>query len=65
VAVLTATAGTATLALAQEAFVIAPPVTRVAGTLGRFRTGAQGNPVTLNLAIDNVGFGVITGSRSR
>jgi len=62
VAVLTATAGTATLALAQEAFVIAPPVTRVAGTLGAIpKQVPQGNPVTLNLAIDNVGFGVITG----
>jgi hypothetical protein len=62
VAVLTATAGTATLALAQEAFVIAPPVTRVAGTLGAIpKQVPQGNPVTLNLAVTNVGFGAITG----
>jgi hypothetical protein len=62
VAVLTATVGTATLALAHEAFVIAPPVTRVAGTLGAIpKQVPQGNPVTLNLAVTNVGFGAITG----
>jgi hypothetical protein len=62
VAVLTATVGTATLALAQEAFVIAPPVTRVAGTLGAIpKQVPQGNPVTLNLAVTNVGFGAVTG----
>ena len=62
VAVLTATVGTATLTLAQEAFVIAPPVTRVTGTLAALpKQVPQGNPVTLNLAVTNVGFGVIAG----
>ncbi len=57
VAVLTATVGTATVTLAQEAFVIAPPVTRVTGTLAALpKQVPQGNPVTLSLAVTNVGF---------
>ncbi len=62
VAVLTATVGTATVTLAQEAFVIAPPVTRVTGTLAALpKQVPQGNPVTLSLAVTNVGFGAVTG----
>jgi hypothetical protein len=62
VAVLTATVGTATLALAQEAFTVAPPVTRVTGTLAAIpKQVPQGDPVALNLAVTNVGFGAITG----
>ncbi len=62
VAVLAATVGTATLTLAQEAFVIAPPVTRVTGTLAALpKQVSQGNPVTLSLAVTNVGFGAVAG----
>jgi len=62
VAVLTATVGTATLTLAQDAFTIAPPVTRVTGTLAAIpRQVPQRDPVVLNLAVTNVGFGAITG----
>ncbi len=62
VAVLTATVGTATLILAQDAFTVAPPVTRVTGTLAAIpKQVPQGNPVALNLAVMNVGFGAITG----
>jgi hypothetical protein len=62
VAVLTATVGTATLTLAQENFTVAPPVTRVTGTLAAIpKQVPQGNPVTLNLAVTSVSFGAITG----
>ena len=62
VAVLTATVGTATFTLAQDSFVIAPPVTRVTGTLAALpKQVPQGNPVTLSLAVANKGFGAIVG----
>jgi len=62
VAVLTATVGTATLTLAQDAFTVAPPVTRVTGTLAAIpKQVPQGDAVALNLAVTNVGFGAITG----
>lgn len=62
VAVLSATVGTASLTLAQDSFVIAPPVTRVTGTLAAIpKQLPQGNPVTLSLAVSNKGFGVVAG----
>jgi hypothetical protein len=54
--------GTASLTLAQDSFVIAPPVTRVTGTLAATpKQVPQGNPVTLSLAVTNKGFGVVAG----
>ena len=62
VAVLAATVGTATITLAQDSFVIAPPVTRVTGTLAAIpKQVPRGNPVTLNLAVTNAGFGAVAG----
>jgi hypothetical protein len=62
VAVLSATVGTATLTLAQYPFTIAPPVVRVTGTLAAVpKEVPQGDPVALNLAVTNVGFGAISG----
>ncbi len=62
VAVLTATVGTATLTLAQDAFTVAPPLTRVTGTLAAIpKQVRQGDAVALNLAVTNVGFGAIMG----
>src|SRR5438552_2256628 len=62
VAALSATIGAATLTLAQDSFTLAPPVTRVTGTLAAIpKQVPQGDPVTLNLAVTNVGFGSITG----
>jgi hypothetical protein len=62
VAVLTATLGTATLTLAQEAFTIAPPVTRVAGTLAAIpKQVPQGEAVALSAIVTNTGFGAIAG----
>src|SRR5882672_6456332 len=62
VAVLTAMVGTATLTLAQEAFTIAPPVTRVAGTLTAApKLVQQGVSVSLAASVSNTGFGAITG----
>ncbi len=62
VAVLAATTGTATLTLAQETFTIAPPVTRVTGTLTADpKQVPQGVPVSLSANMSNVGFGAITG----
>ncbi len=62
VAVLTVTVGTATLTLAQEAFVIAPPATRVTGTLAAIpKQVPQGVAVSLSANVNNAGFGAITG----
>jgi hypothetical protein len=62
VAVLSATLGTATFTLAQDSFVIAPPATRVTGTLAAMpKQLPQGTPVVLNLAVTNKGFGPVTG----
>ena len=61
-AVLTVTVGTATLTLAQDAFTVAPPMARVTGTLAAIpKQVPQGDPVALNLAVTNVGFGAIAG----
>src|SRR5260221_7243879 len=62
VAVPSATVGTATLTLAQDAFTIAPPVTRVTAALTAAPTLVpQGVPVSLAANVSNAGFGVITG----
>jgi hypothetical protein len=62
VAVLSATTGTATVTLAQDAFTIAPPVTRVAGTLTAApKQVSQGASVSLAANVSNVGFGAIAG----
>jgi hypothetical protein len=62
VAVLSAALGASTITLAQDAFTIAPPVTRVMGTLTAApKQVAQGVPVSLNANIANTGFGTITG----
>jgi hypothetical protein len=61
VAVLSATVGAATVTLAQDAFMVAPPVTRVTGTLAAIpKQVPQGDPVALNLAVINTGFGAIS-----
>ena len=60
VALLTATTATATLTLAQDAFTIAPPVTRVTGTLTAApKQVPQGVPVSLSANVSNAGFGAI------
>jgi hypothetical protein len=60
--VLTVTIGTAMLPLAQETFTIVPAVTRVTGTLAAVpKQARQGEPVALNLAVTNIGFGALTG----
>jgi hypothetical protein len=62
VAVLSATVGTATFTLAQDSFVIAPPATRVTGTLAAIpKQVPQGGAVTLSARIANTGFGSIAG----
>jgi hypothetical protein len=61
VAVLSAIVGSGTITLAQEAFTIAPPVTRVAGTITAApKQVPQGVPVALSASVSNTGFGVIT-----
>jgi len=61
-AVLSAVIGGASVTLAQDSFTLAPPVTRVAGTLAAIpKHVPPGDPVALNLVVTNVGFGSITG----
>jgi hypothetical protein len=62
VAVLSATVGATTLTLARDTFTIAPPVTRVAGTLAAApKQVTQGASVSLGASVSNVGFGAISG----
>lgn len=62
VAVLSATVGAVTITLAQEVFMVAPPATRMTGTLAAIpKQVPQGDPVALNLSVINVGFGAISG----
>ena len=62
VAVLSAVVGPGTITLAQVAFTIAPPATRVTGTLAAIpKQVPRGDPVTLSARVSNVGFGAIAG----